>query len=154
MTKITQKRRKAKVSRLSVAIFEYYFNSELQPLRKRLQRQYERLSRLYQKDLTELSDRERKHIQLLETEVNELYQTFVATDGLKILYMEYLEQLTLENQFHQQRAENNFEFWMQAITRAGKAESLLSFLTDAERRELDRRRDQAQFEQLCKTLGL
>lgn len=154
MTKITQKRRKAKVSRLSVAIFEYYFDSELQPLRKRLQRQYERLSRLYQKDLTELSDRERKHIQLLETEVNELYQTFVATDGLKILYMEYLEQLTLENQFHQQRAENNFEFWMQAITRAGKAESLLNFLTDAERRELDRRRDQAQFEQLCKTLGL
>lgn len=159
--KIHQKSDKGKLTPLEVTIFESYIEQELKPLKKRLSIKYRYLNRLYDRDLTELSEKERKHVENVENEVSEIYQAIAAYDGLRAIYVEYCEQLIEEKQrieaiadFQYKRAEEWFNLCAIARKEEEEAQTLLSFLTDEQRRDLEKRRDNARFQRTLKNLGI
>lgn len=90
-----------------------------------------------------------------------MHQAIAAYDGIKSVYNDQCGALLdrihrlksfADQQF--QRADFWFNRCMVRMTEADEMETLLSFLTDEERLELERRRDDAKLQKLIKALKI
>lgn len=156
-TKLIEKTDIVKMSHLGVTIFEEYCKTEILPLKDLLKRKFHRLQKLRKQNPNDLTREET----YLENEVHTMFQAVTALDGLQQVYSEHYFQLWEEYQrlkkfadYHFLRANDRSDCWMQSITELDEAKTLLSFLTEEERSELEKRRDDAQFSKLLKTLDI